>query len=934
MKFLTDHSISIEKLSTGEERNTLTHWRMFPASELNMAPPEPKYIYEDTPGVDGSLDVTEDTADRVLYNDRQGEWEFYITNRPILIPNEDESVSWAEMQSDLSNFLHGQKCKIILADDPNYYYIGRLTMSGFDPNKNYQHITIAYQVEPYKYELEDYDSGVRNVSGSDILTAAGSPMATVPTITIHSDKFAFHQHNALTRAEAVYMLYRMTIANDPTHEGWGTTITESKFLDVSEDDYYWDAVLWAEEYNITAGITENIFGGSNVCTRAMFVTMLFKLNWMGDTPNVISGNAYFSDVPVYSYYFNPVKWAYIRGLVAGDGDGHFMPNNPITRETACAILYKYMNEPSYPSSIADYFIDLEGEVVIAPWYYVAVVKLYNEGIISGYADGTYKPGNYITRGQFVTMLYAAAGRPNNGLYTIPFTDVTSDMYCYEAVRYCYNHGFISGTSETTFSPERAMLRKEMIQVLFKYGNYQAIDNPNMEYFDPNGNEDSDATAASGFEAAADVPNTAYYYNAVIWGVMYGITTLNPGHMFYPDAKATRAMAAQMLYKLLKILNDWEDDTAATIDQEGSYTTITNDVAISYETANWRQGYYDSTENDFISSNAHIRTVFIGMNDSESYGTCTSFTINCPSAYKYRVHWFSSVDSSTQTFLSETSWITGTGSNRRFSKPSGATYFMVSATLVGNSGSSSSGQSTTEDWTISSSYWRVGRLLNDTGRPDSSQTDYIYTNLMYEVTGNGLESIRISLNGANGTDGYAIFYYDSNRQYISKAGYSSPSSSSNWERIYVSQMPSGTEYIRFCLYTDPAPTTASGERLILTATVDGSREDDAVDPSAGENISMFRTYTKTQYLPPVTDINKWSVDYTDAVLSCYNEDVVSDPMLDRAPMKVTLENTRGTASTMVEEKDSAVPELVVVDGDNEFTVEGDGTYRIQFKRGSL
>lgn len=927
MKFLTDHSINIQNVATGEERNTLLHWHMYPATELNMAPPEPKFIYEDTPGVDGSLDVTEDTADRVLYNDRAGEWEFYITNKPLDVPNMDDTVSWAEMQSDLSNFLHGQRVKITLADDPNYYYLGRLHIQDFDPNKYYQHLIISYNVEPYKYEVEDYDSGEITVSRSSSVTAAGSPMPTFPTITIQSSKFAFHQHDVLTRAEAIYMLSQLG-RNDPV------SLAETKFLDVSEDDYYYDAVIWAEQYGITSGITDKIFGGGNICTRAQFVTMLYAFYIRHGQTFSVKGNIPFGDVKVNSYYYNPVRWAWNRNpqIVVGDGQGHFMPNEPMTRQHACAMIYKYMGEPTYTDT-SD-FIDLAGTEVIAPWYYVAVVKLYNEGIISGYADGTYKPGNYITRGQFVTMLYAAGGKPSVSSLSHPFTDVTSDMYCDAAVTYCYNLGCISGTSETTFSPERSMLRKEMLQVLFRWGNILAQNNPNLDYFDPDGEEDNDDAVASGYEVATDVPQESYYFYAVAWGVMHGITTLSAGNMFYPDQKATRAMAAQMLYKLLKILNDWEDDDAATIDQEGSSTTITNDVAISNETANWRQGYYDSTQNDLISSNAHIRTVFIGMNESESYGTPTSFTINCPSAYKYRVHWFSSVDSSTQTFLSETSWITGTGSNRRFSKPSGATYFMVSATLVGNSGTSGGGGETTEDWTISSSYWRVGRLQNDSGRPDSSQTDYIYTNLMYEVTGNGLESIRISLNGANGTDGYAIFYYDSSRQYISKAGYTSPSSSSDWQRIYVSQMPSGTEYIRFCLYTDPAPTTASGERLKLTATVDGSREDDPVAPSAGESILMYRTYTKTQYLPPVTDITKYVVDYSDAIKYCYDEEIVDDPMIERAPMEVTLENSKGTKTATIPSGTDIAPEFLAVDGENEFTVEGTGKYRIQFRRGSL
>lgn len=925
MKFLTDHSINIQNVATGEERNTLLHWHMYPATELNMAPPEPKFIYEDTPGVDGSLDVTEDTADRVLYNDRNGEWEFYITNKPLDVPNIDDTISWAQMQSDLSNFLHGQRVKITLADDPNYYYLGRLNISGFDPNKNYQHVTIAYQVEPHKYEVDGYDSGTLNVSGTSTLSAAGSPMAVIPTIEVHSNKFAFHQHNALTRAEAIYMLYNLSAAVATNHAHWSVSLTKSKFLDVSEDDYYYDAVLWAEQYGITSGITENIFGGGNVCTRAMFVTMLFAFNWQGQTPNVVSGNAYFSDVPVYSYYFNPVKWAYIQGYVAGDGNGHFMPSEPITREHACAILYKYMGEPSYPSSVAGDFSDLAGSVTIAPWYYVAVVKLYNEGIITGYADSTYKPGNYITRGQFVTMLYAAAGKPNVSMFSIPFVDVTSDMYCYNAVKYCYTHGYISGTSETTFSPERAMLRKEMLQVLFLFGNYQAIDNPNLEYFDPDGDEDSDATAASGFEAAADVPNTAYYYNAVIWGVMYGITTLNPGHMFYPDQKATRAMAAQMLYKLLKILNGWQDDTSATIDQEGSHHTTYNDIAIGTAQADWRDGYYDSTQNDLISDGNYIRTIFLNLTDSDRYGSVSRITVKCSASYKYRIHWFSYVDNSTQTLLSETSWITGTDSNRSFARPASATYFMVSATA---SNVITSGNSYSEDWSYSASQWRQGKI-ESSGSITTSDTDYIYTNGYTDVTGIGLYQFEFSAN----TEMYvAVAYYDSSRNYLGNGIGYVQINNSPWV-LYASTFPSNTKYIRLCATRTATTTTSDGANISVIATF-SSGGGDAIDPADGASIFMFKTFMKDEYIPPISDVNKWTVDYTDAVLSCYNKDVIDDPMLDRASMEVTLENTRGTVSTEVQEKDSTVPELVVVDGENDFTVKGNGTYRIQFKRGSL
>lgn len=916
--FDTDHSINIKNIATGEEKNTLFHLHMQPATELNFNPPEPKYSYEETPGSDGSLDATENVSNRVLFNNRTGEWEFYISNRPNLLPNMDETVSWAQIQSDISNFLHGQKCEITLFDDPNYYYVGRLNIKNFDPNKNYQHVFIEYDVEPYKYEREEYDSGTLTVTTSRSISAVGSPMATISFITIFSNKFVFHQHNELTRAEAIYMLAQLG-KNDPV------TLTNTKFLDVSENDYYYDAVLWAEQYGITAGITEYIFGGGTICTRAQFITMLYAFYKRHGQTFSVKGNIPFSDVKVNSYYYNPVRWAWNRNpqIVVGDGQGHFMPNEPMTRQHACAMIYKYMGEPSYTDT--DDFIDLVGTEVIAPWYYVAVVKLYNEGIVSGYSDGTYKPGNYITRGQFVTMLYAAGGKPSVSSLSHPFTDVTPGMYCNNAVTYCYNLGCISGTSETTFSPERSMLRKEMLQVLFRWGNIQAQNNPNLDYFDPDGEEDNDDAVASGYEVASDVPEESYYFYAVAWGVMHGITTLNAGNMFYPDQKATRAQAAQMLYKLLKILNAWEDDTAATIDDtEGTTTTHTetqtNDALVS--DPEWRQGYYDSDTNTLPIETSHLRTIFLSTTNVDSV------KLTVPTEYLWRIHWFSYVDNSTQTILSETDWAYGQGSTPIIKNvPSGASHFMVG--LMKRDGATSTTQ--TEDVSLT---WTVGSI--GTNGQDISQINTSIKSNMFSVEDANSVIVRWPINDDN--YGYILYWYSANQRdsdyYISDT---------DWQDILPTgyrthNKPAGAKYACFLVTDGTNSQMFASQGQYLTAQTNKTVLIGAnIVSSEGYETVIYRrtttttTITETTY--GVSDINKYTVNYADAIKYCYQQDLI-EPMVTRAPMDVTLENSKGTKTATLPSGSEIAPELVVVDGENEFTVDGNGTVRIQFKRGSL
>ena len=1022
---ISQHSINVTRLDTGEERNFAKHWNMFPATELSFQPPEPKYVYEETGGVDGSLDETENAADRVLYNNRTGSWELYITNRTGLELDISESISWADMQSDLSNFLHGQKCKIQLEDDPNYYYIGRLKISGFDPNKHYQHVNIDYEVEPYKYELDEFDSGTISVSTTSTLTSYGSPMAAIPTITVESTQFAFHQHDVLTRGEAVWMLFNMECLNA------GETITptnETTFLDVSEDDFYYDAVSYAQDVGWTSGITEYIFGGENVCTRAMFIQMLYV--WAYGQGTTVTENIPFTDVKINAYYYNAVRWAYQSGLIVGDGNGHFMPNEPMTRQHACAIAYKVWNEPTYPSGTADSFTDLEGSESIYPWYYLAVVKLNNEGYVSGYSDGTFRPANYITRGQYVTMLYATAGKPSvSSITDPPFTDINSTMYCYDAVKWAYALGFISGTSSTTFSPDRVMYRKEMVQVLYLYGNELAKNNPNLEYWEITGEEDEDDSALSGYAVASDVSREAYYYIAVAWAVVHDITTLDKGARFNPDQKATRAMAAQMIYKLGKILYQWTETAEDIVPASGTsheYRTYTG---------NWYSEYYDSNSNDFVSDSGYKTSAFIGCTTTSDGGTISSIRVNIPTSTQWRVHWFSSVSGTTQTLLSETSWTTGTGSNVSLSVPSGAVRFAVglkgsSSTttqtqLYGGTWSDGGFDTDNETWTSSTSYkhtdittlthstygkatavicdvptgykfrvlWFSGTstsnylsrssLIDGTGTSynvsvtSSSATHYavevynsgsstttttvrgsdltwtrgeIYNNPSAGVDTSSVYSIystalsvgsaeSITFTPSSGYDCYVTWYSNS-----SISSMISMSSSFSSARTYAP--PSGANYYRISLgKSGNAITTLEGSNVTATLT---STSSGTVDPyyieiyteftvSSGGSVDtddvvvqVYVTVTKD----PFTDIRRYTVNYSDAICWCYYRNIIDTPMCEYAPMTVRLVNDHIDKTTEVAYGQNDVPELVVFDGENDWTVTGTGTYRIQYKRGSL
>ena len=618
MNFVTDHSINIKNLATGEERNTLFHWHMQPAGELSFQPPEPKYSHEDAPGTDGEHDSTEAVAGRVLYNNRKGTWEMYIANRPALLPNMDETSSWAQIQSDISNFLQGQKVQIILADDPMYYYIGRLHVSGFDPNKNYQHLEIEYNVEPYKYEMEDYVSDLittptsMTIGGNTVnipvgFNFNGSDMPATPVIESLSTKKYYYPKNQLTRGLALLMIYNaVPKINSANSLNISTTISisSSKFLDVDPEADYYNAVLWAEERSWISGFTEYILGPNNGITRAQFYTVLWKVIGMPAG----GGKAAFSDVKINSYYYKAVQWAQYIGLAVGDGNGHFMPDAVITREQAIFVIWKLCGSPSSTSSV---ITDVENGEIIKPWYYDACKTLKDENIISGYVDNTWRPGSAITRIHFVTLIWSMYGKPDMSSVTLPYTDVSScSADQIKALKWMYSMDWISGTTSTTFSPERKIYRKEAIQILFQFGNYVAYtyQDTDLEYVDVNDPEYD--WVGNGYETPSDVSVSAYYYHAVCWAIINDVTTLDKGYKFNPDEALTRGMAAQMLFKI------WCRWTQTYPEYTTAGTAFRDVVCyvLNYATAVY-WGYNQSILDDAFVKNGHMHFAI-----QNAYGT--------------------------------------------------------------------------------------------------------------------------------------------------------------------------------------------------------------------------------------------------------------------------------------------------------------------------
>lgn len=142
----------------------------------------------------------------------------------------------------------------------------------------------------------------------------------------------FAPGNPCTRAQTVTFLWRAAGMPQAANR-------VNPFTDVSESDYYYEAVLWAVENGITGGTTATTFSPNATCTRAQVVTFLWR--YSKEDASILP---MFTDVAEGDYYYGAVAWAVENGVTTGVTDTTFAPGNPCTRGQIVTFLYRYMGK--------------------------------------------------------------------------------------------------------------------------------------------------------------------------------------------------------------------------------------------------------------------------------------------------------------------------------------------------------------------------------------------------------------------------------------------------------------------------------------------------------------------------------------------------------------------------------------------------------------
>ena len=172
----------------------------------------------------------------------------------------------------------------------------------------------------------------------DAYYAGAVAWAVEKGITAGVDATHFGPNRTCTRGQAVSFIWRAKGCPEPAGN-------ENPFTDVKESDYFYKPVLWAVENGITAGMTPTTFGPNKDCTRGQIVTFL----WNTEGKQVMSAENPFTDVKESHYFYNAVLWAVEKNITAGMTPTTFGPNLKCTRAQIVCFLERCYKEVTPPA---------------------------------------------------------------------------------------------------------------------------------------------------------------------------------------------------------------------------------------------------------------------------------------------------------------------------------------------------------------------------------------------------------------------------------------------------------------------------------------------------------------------------------------------------------------------------------------------------------
>ena len=233
------------------------------------------------------------------------------------------------------------------------------------------------------------------------------PRATVSALTNTRNIWSFTVTAEDGVTTAVYTVTVNTAAlPEPITPGVDNKKPASKpevklpFTDVSTSDWFYDDVAFVYENGLFSGTDSRSFSPNASMTRAMLVTVLYRL----EGEPTVTGRSSFTDVRSGAYYEKSVIWAAANGIVTGTDSTSFSPDAKVTREQLAAILYRYAQYRKLDTDASAKLNSFTDADSVSAYASEALGWAVSEGLING-ASGKLMPKGDATRAQVAAILH-------------------------------------------------------------------------------------------------------------------------------------------------------------------------------------------------------------------------------------------------------------------------------------------------------------------------------------------------------------------------------------------------------------------------------------------------------------------------------------------------------------------------------------------------
>ena len=171
------------------------------------------------------------------------------------------------------------------------------------------------------------------------------------------------------------------------------------------------------------------------------------------------------------------------------------------------------------------------DVASGEWYYEAVQYVYDNELMNGMSATTFEPNSTTTRGMIVTMLYRLENEPTAA--SAGFTDVAAGQWYTDAVNWAAANNIVNGYGDSQFGPTDTITREQMAAILYRYAQYKGYD----------------VTASANLSAYTDAASvSSYAVSAMQWAVGEGLINGVTNTTLVPGGSATRAQVAAILMR--------------------------------------------------------------------------------------------------------------------------------------------------------------------------------------------------------------------------------------------------------------------------------------------------------------------------------------------------------------------------------------------------